>query len=538
MDEPKYDLILRNGNLLLGPQRLIVGDLAVQDGRIAAIVEAGTAPPEALGTAWRELDGRGRLVSPPFVESHLHLDSALTVGQPRWNQSGTLFEGIEIWRDRKAALTPEEVEERAIAALRQLAVRGVLFVRSHVDVTDPDLVALRSLISVRDRVADWMTLQLVAFPQDGLFGHPDHETLMEIALDLGVDAVGGIPHYEMTREDGTRSIRRLFRLAEQRDLLVDMHCDEIDDPNSRFLEVMAAEAIASGLGDRVTASHTCALGSYDNAYATKVMGFVARSGLQIVANPAINLVLQGRGDSYPKRRGLTRVKELWQMGINVALGQDCLQDPWYPLGTGSPLDGAYLAVHGCHMTGAAEIDACYDMVTWHGARVLQLPAYGLMVGGPADFVVLDAESRYEAIRTRALPRYVIARGRLLLETQPAQVQWHQHTSEVEAISRAIELALEAGAVRDDGLDDDELSSNDPRDGGLLRDPLGPPIAAPEPFPAQDDRPPARPERAIARPLSTDGPAPEVPPESSPPNPSPRRPRDRPRNYGSGRFWEP
>lgn len=568
MNEPNYDLILRNGNLLLGPHRTIVGDMAIRDGRIAAIVEAGEAPPEALGSAWQELDARGRLVSPPFVESHVHLDSALTVGQPRWNQSGTLFEGIDIWRDRKAALTPDDVAERSMAALRQMAARGTLVVRSHVDVTDPDLVALRALASLRDRVADWMTVQLVAFPQDGLFGHPDNEALLEASLDLGVDAIGGIPHYEMTREDGTRSIRRLFRLAEQRGLMVDMHCDEIDDPQSRFLEVMAAEAIASGLGDRVTASHACAMGSYENAYAMKLMGFLVRSGIQVVANPPVNLVLQGRGDSYPKRRGITRVKELWQAGVNVALGSDCLQDPWYPLGTGSALDAAHLAVHACHMTGAAEIDACYDMVTWHGARVLQLPDYGLMVGAPANVIVLDAESRYEAIRTRALPRYVIANGRLLLEHHPARLQWHQHGSEVEAISRAIELALDLpiAATPPDAESPSGSQTQDADDFNRAlpsgdRTPLPPltverPVARQEPTVARteilvpevldmDDQtlewmtapdPPAPDDDTPESFEPADGDAPAA--EPAPPAPQQPRPSTQPGRYGAGRFWNP
>lgn len=406
-------------------------DIAIADDRIVAIA------PHLSITANTELDASGQLVSEPFVESHIHLDSVLTAGEPRWNQSGTLFEGIDIWRDRKAALTIEEVKARAIKALKQQASHGVLFVRTHADVSEPKLTALKGLLAVREAVKDWMTLQIVAFPQDGLYGsnagsHSGSETvpisneaLMEEALKLGADAVGGIPHYELTREDGVRSVHRIFELAERYDRLIDVHCDEIDDPLSRFLEVMAACAIRSDLGDRVTASHTTAFGSYNDAYALKLMGTLKRSHINFIANPLINITLQGRTDTYPKRRGLTRVKELWQNGLNVSLGHDCIQDPWYSLGTGNLLAVADMAVHICQMTGQTEIDACYDMVTTGGAKTLNVTAeYGLEVGKPANLIVLDATSRYEAILKRATVRTVISKGRVLVETTPAQVTWH------------------------------------------------------------------------------------------------------------------
>jgi cytosine deaminase len=363
---------------------------------------------------------QGQLVSPPFVESHIHLDSALTAGEPRWNQSGTLFEGIEIWRERKQSLTLEDVKQRAIATLKQQARQGVLFVRTHADVSEASLTALQALLEVREAVEDWMTLQVVAFPQDGIYGNPKNEELMEEALKLGADVVGGIPHYELTREDGVRSVQRIFEWAQRYDRLIDVHCDEIDDDQSRFLEVVAACAIRTELGSRVTASHTTAFGSYNNAYACKLMGFLQRAQLNFIANPLINITLQGRTDTYPKRRGVTRVKELWQQGLNVSLGHDCIQDPWYSLGTGNMLDVAFMAVHVCQMTGMAEIDACYDMVTWHGAKTLHLGEnYGVEVGQPANLIVLAASDRYDAIRQRAAVRYVISQGRLLAETTAA-----------------------------------------------------------------------------------------------------------------------
>ncbi|WP_448596560.1 cytosine deaminase [Thermoleptolyngbya sp.] len=420
MSESASALLLRRGRLLHPDRPTEVVDIAIEDGIVAAI--APQLPPAAPHQT--ELDLHEQMVSPPFVESHIHLDSAMTVGEPRWNQSGTLFEGIEIWRERKQSLSQEDVTERAIATLKQQAQQGVLFVRSHADVSEPTLTALKGLLAAREAVKAWMTLQVVAFPQDGVYGSPKTETLMEEALLMGADVVGGIPHYELTREDGVQSIHKIFELAAQYDRLIDVHCDEIDDEQSRFLEVIVANAIRTGMGDRVTASHTTAFHSYNNAYAFKLMGFLQRTRINFVANPLINITLQGRADTYPKRRGVTRVKELWQQGHNVSLGHDCVQDPWYPLGTGNMLDVASMAVHVCQMTGVPEIDACYDMVTWNGAKTLHLEdQYGIAVGKPANLIVLDAGDRYDAIRRRATVRYVISQGKLIAQTEPPKPKW-------------------------------------------------------------------------------------------------------------------
>lgn len=415
---PKKSLLLRQGRLVHHPETVV--DIAVQAGAIAAI---GPNLSFEADEVW-ELEGQ--LVSPPFVESHIHLDSALTAGQPRWNQSGTLFEGIEIWRERKQSLTIEDVKERAIAALKLQAQQGVLFVRSHADVSEPNQIPLKALLEVREAVKDWMTLQVVAFPQDGVYSSPDNAERLETALKMGADAVGGIPHYELTREDGVKSIAYIFDLAERYGRLIDIHCDEIDDDQSRFLEVVAAEAIRRHIGDRVTASHTTAFGSYNNAYAFKLMGFLKRAQINFVANPLINLTLQGRTDTYPKRRGLTRVKEIWQNGLNISLGHDCIQDPWYSLGTGNLLEVASMAVHACQMTGRDELQACYDMITTHGAKTLKvLDQYGLEVGKPANLIVLNTDHPIAAIRDRATVRHVISQGRHLVNTTPPQVTWHQ-----------------------------------------------------------------------------------------------------------------
>lgn len=409
-------LLLRQGRLRDRPEQLV--DIAIHDGFITQI------GPDLGIAADTILDLQGQLVSPPFVESHIHLDSALTAGQPRWNESGTLFEGIEIWRERKQSLTLADVKERAIAALKLQASQGVLYVRSHADVSEPSLIPLKALLEVREAVKDWLTLQVVAFPQDGIYSAPGKAERLEEALKLGADAVGGIPHYELTREDGVQSVQYVFDLAEKYHCLIDIHCDEIDDDQSRFLEVVAAEALRRDMGSRVTASHTTAFGSYNNAYAFKLMGFLQRSRINFVANPLINLTLQGRADTYPKRRGLTRVKELWQNGLNVSLGHDCIQDPWYSLGTGNLLDVAAMAVHACQMTGRDELAACYEMVTTHGAQTLKLSdVYGIAVGKPANLIVLAAETAIEALYTKATVCHVIAQGQPLVKTTPAQVTW-------------------------------------------------------------------------------------------------------------------
>jgi cytosine/creatinine deaminase len=416
------DILLRQGRLVhtvgLVTEFPEVVDIGIHHGSIVEIAPQIDLPAALV------LDLQGQLVSPPFVESHIHLDSVMTAGEPRWNQSGTLFEGIEIWRERKQTLTIEDVKARALSALKQQASQGVLFVRTHADVSETQLIALQALLELREEVKDWLTLQVVAFPQDGIYGHPDQDARLETALKMGADAVGGIPHYELTRDDGVQSVHRIFELAQHYDRLIDIHCDEIDDEQSRFLEVVAACAIRTGLGSNVTASHTTAFGSYNNAYAQKLMGILERAQINLIANPLINITLQGRTDTYPKRRGVTRVKELWQQGLNVSLGHDCIQDPWYALGTGNMLDVAWMTVHVCQMTGRDEIAACYDMVTQSGAKTLNISdRYGISIGKPANLITLAATSPYEAIRQRSPVRHVIANGQLLCETSLLSTNW-------------------------------------------------------------------------------------------------------------------
>jgi cytosine/creatinine deaminase len=406
-----YELILRGARL--GDE---VVDVGIGDGRIERIAAR-------IGDrAGREVEAHGRFVSPPFIESHVHLDTTLTAGEPRWNESGTLFEGIQIWSERKRSLTHDDVVRRATQLLGWQAAQGVLHVRTHADVTDPEFKGLKALLEVKEKVRGWTDVQIVAFPQEGMLSYPRGVELMEEALTLGADLVGGIPHYEHTREMGVESVKESFRLAEKHDKPVDIHCDETDDPHSRFLEVMAAEAIRTGMGPRVTASHTTAFGSYDNAYAFKLMGFLSKADINFVANPLINITLQGRYDGYPKRRGITRVKELWHGGLNVSLGYDDIMDPWYPLGTGGMLQPAHMAVHACHMTSRKEVTACFDMVTENAARTLGLEDYGIAEGNPANLVLVDATDKWDAIRRLATTTLVVKGGEVIAQTRPPEAR--------------------------------------------------------------------------------------------------------------------
>jgi len=385
-------------------------DLGVHNGRLV----------EPAGDAERTIDLGGRLVTPPLVEPHIHLDAVLTVGQPRPNLSGSLFEGIAVWAERARDLSVEDVQTRVRQALRWQLANGVQHVRSHVDVCDPELRALRALVELREEVRGLIDLQLVAFPQQGILSYDGGEALMRKAVELGVDVVGAIPHYELTREDGVESVRLAFALADEHGLRVDIHCDETDDEHSRFVEVMAAETIRRGLSGRVTASHTTAMHSYNAAYAYRLINNIARAGLHMVTNPLDNAVLQGRFDTGPIRRGHTRVKQLLEAGVNVCVGHDSIMDPWYPLGYGDPLQAAFVLVHLGHMSGDAELRQLQDMITVNPAAALGLDDYGLRVGGPADLVVFDAPTFADALRLVA-PRYLVMRaGRVVAQTRPAQ----------------------------------------------------------------------------------------------------------------------
>jgi cytosine deaminase len=405
------DLIVRNATLPDGRSGL---DIAVVQGRIVGV------EPHIDGQAAATIDAAGQLLSPPFVDPHFHMDATLSLGLPRMNRSGTLLEGIALWGELKPLLTREAVIDRALRYCDLAVAQGLLAIRSHVDIGDPRLLAVDALLEVRDLVKPYIDLQLVAFPQDGYFRAPGAVALLTEALDRGIGIVGGIPHFERTTEAGTTSVEALFRLAADRGLPIDMHCDETDDPLSRHVETMAAEAKRYGMGGRVTASHTTSMHSMDNYYASKLIALIAESGMNVIANPLINITLQGRHDTYPKRRGLTRVPELLTAGVNVAFGQDCTMDPWYSLGSADMLEVAHMAVHVAQMTAPAAISRCFDAVTTYGAQVMGLDGYGIAPGCRADFVLLQARDTVEAVRLRATRLLVVRGGMVIARTPPRQ----------------------------------------------------------------------------------------------------------------------
>ena len=391
-------------------------DLIIENNTFKKIVEAGTSGFDNCET----IDLEGKLVSAPFIEPHIHLDTTLTAGQPRWNESGTLFEGIQRWSERKEFLTKEDVKERAKKALSWQIANGIGAVRTHVDTTDPTLVALEAMLEVKEEMKDFVDLQIVSFPQEGLISYRNGLELVEEAMKMGADVVGGIPHFEFTREDGVESIREIFKIAKKYDKLIDIHCDEIDDEQSRHIEVVARETIMNDYQGRVTASHTTAMGSYNDAYTYKLMRVLGLAEMNFVANPLVNIHLQGRFDTYPKRRGLTRVKELDQNGLNVCFGHDDIMDPWYPIGNGNILQVLHMGLHVSQLMGYSDIANGLRFVTENSAKALQLDTYGIKEGNPANFIVLNAKDGYHALRLQTEVLYSVRNGKIISKTKPRQ----------------------------------------------------------------------------------------------------------------------
>ncbi|WP_019242950.1 MULTISPECIES: cytosine deaminase [Bacillus] len=391
-------------------------DIIVENGRFSKIIEAGSSKYDNCEVT----DLKGKLVSAPFVEPHIHLDTTLTAGQPRWNESGTLFEGIQRWSERKEFLTKEDVKERAKKALTWQIANGIGHVRTHVDTTDSSLIALEAMLEVKEEMKQFVDLQIVAFPQEGIISFPNGLELLEEAMKMGADVVGGIPHFEFTRDDGVQSIRDLFKLAMKYDKSIDIHCDEIDDEQSRHLEVVARETIHNDYQGRVTASHTTAMGSYNDAYTYKLMRVLGLAQMNFVANPLVNIHLQGRFDTYPKRRGLTRVKELDQNGLNVCFGHDDIMDPWYPIGNGNMLQVLHMGLHASQLMGYSDIANSLRFVTNNSAKALELDEYGISEGNPANFIVLNATDGYHALRLQAEVLYSVRNGRVIAETTPKE----------------------------------------------------------------------------------------------------------------------
>ncbi|ANQ16955.1 cytosine deaminase [Vibrio natriegens] len=369
-----------------------------------------------------DIDAKGNLLCAPFVEPHIHLDAVLTAGEPNWNMSGTLFEGIERWSERKPMLSIDDVQTRVLKTVELLLENGIQHIRTHVDVTDPDLVALKAINALRPQLAPYIDLQIVAFPQEGILSYPNGTELMEKAIEHGADVIGGIPHFEYTREYGVQSVEWLMDLAEKHNKLVDVHCDEIDDEASRFLEVLATVALEKGMGERVTASHTTAMHSYNNAYCYKLFRLLKKSKINFISCPTESIHLQGRFDAYPKRRGITRVKEIRDAGMNICFAQDSIQDPWYSLGNGKLLRVLDSGLHSCHMMGYEDLSTALDLITDNGAKTLNIAEnYGIEVGKPANFIILEGQDDVDVIKRQGEVLYSVRKGEILIARLPASL---------------------------------------------------------------------------------------------------------------------
>ncbi|NNH64041.1 amidohydrolase family protein [Rhizobium laguerreae] len=403
------DLIVRNANLPDGRKGI---DIGIQSGKIIAV------EPNLQAQAGEEIDATDRLVSPPFVDPHFHMDATLSLGLPRMNVSGTLLEGIALWGELRPIVTKEELVDRALRYCDLAVTQGLLFIRSHVDTSDPRLVTVEAMIEVREKVAPYIDLQLVAFPQDGYYRSPGAIDAFNRALDMGVDIVGGIPHFERTMGEGTASVEALCRIAADRGLPVDIHCDETDDPLSRHIETLAAETIRFGLQGRVAGSHLTSMHSMDNYYVSKLIPLMAEAEINVIPNPLINIMLQGRHDTYPKRRGMTRVRELMDAGLNVSFGHDCVMDPWYSMGSGDMLEVGHMAIHVAQMAGIDDKKRIFDALTVNSAKTMGLAGYGLEKGCNADLVILQASDTLEALRLKPNRLAVIRRGKIIARSAP------------------------------------------------------------------------------------------------------------------------
>ncbi|WP_394125923.1 cytosine deaminase [Vibrio hepatarius] len=395
--------------------------ILIEDGQFKQILENDAD----IAFSGNILDAEGGLAVAPFCEPHIHLDTTQTAGEPNWNISGTLFEGIERWAERKEMLSIEDVKTRAKQTLKWQIANGIQHVRTHVDVSDPTLIALKAMIEVREEMKEWVDIQIVAFPQEGILSYPNGKELLEEAVKLGADVIGAIPHFEFTREYGVESLHYVFELARKYDRLIDVHCDEIDDEQSRFVETLAALAHKYEMGHKVTASHTTAMGSYNGAYASRLFRLLRMSGINFVANPLVNIHLQGRFDDYPKRRGMTRVKEMLNSGINVCFGHDDVFDPWYPLGTANMLQVLHMGLHVSQVMGYDQINNGLDLISENSARTLNIQdQHGIEEGKPGSLLILPAENGFDALRRQVPVRYSVRNGKVIAETQPATTQIH------------------------------------------------------------------------------------------------------------------
>ena len=399
-----FELLVKNATLPDGRTGI---DIGCSKGKIVALENGISA--EAKDT----IDAKGWLVAPPFVDPHFHMDATLSLGNPRMNVSGTLLEGIALWGELKKLQSIEDIVERALKYCDLATSMGIGAIRSHVDTCDDELKGVQALLEVRKQVKDYIDLQLVAFPQDGVLRDPTALENTIRALDMGVDIVGGIPHFERTMQQGADSVKLLCELAAERGLMVDMHCDESDDPLSRHIETLAYETKRLGLQGRVAGSHLTSMHPMDNYYVSKLIPLIVESEVHAIPNPLINIMLQGRHDTYPKRRGQTRVRELRDAGITVGFGSDCVMDPWYSLGRADMLDVAFMGLHVGQLSSREDMEWCFQAVTENSAKIMGLDGYGIAVGCNANFNILQAQNSIEAVRLRAHRINIIRQGRVI-----------------------------------------------------------------------------------------------------------------------------
>ncbi|WP_235973265.1 amidohydrolase family protein [Niallia circulans] len=408
------DLVLKNAQL---PFKENPTNIGIKDGKIHSISSSNLMGKE-------EMDLEGNVLLPPFVEMHTHLDTVLTAGEPRFNQSGTLGEAIDIWSVRKQLLTKEDVKNRAFKALKMLMEYGVLYVRAAVDISDSDLTALHAIMELREELKSFLSLQIIAFPQNGIISCLENQERLEKAILLGADAVSAVPHLENTREEGIQSLEFAFSLAKKYEKEIHIFCDEVDDEHSRFLEVVASLTMQGEMEGKVTASHANALLYYSDTYANKVMSLVKKAQVTIVCCPLVNTTMQGRTDAHPKGRGITRLKELAEYGVNVCIAHDDIQTPFYPFGNGNILQAAHMALHLAHMTGREELKQIVNMITINGARAYSIKdKYGIEVGKEANFACFSVKDVYEIFFKQPKCRYLFRKGALVVETVPERTSW-------------------------------------------------------------------------------------------------------------------
>ena len=410
-----FDFLVKNAALPDGRKGI---DIACKDGLITTVGKNISA--ESKET----IDASGWLLAPPFIDPHFHMDATLSLGTPRLNKSGTLLEGISLWGELKSVQTVDDVIARSLKYCDLAVSMGIGAIRTHVDTCDDELKGVQALLEVKNQVKDYLELQLVAFPQDGLYRDPSALENTIRALDMGVDIVGGIPHFERTMSEGARSITTLCQIAAERGLLVDMHCDETDDPMSRHIETLAYETQRLGLQGRVAGSHLTSMHSMDNYYVSKLIPLIVESGVHVLPNPLINIMLQGRHDSYPKRRGQTRVRELRDSGALIGFGSDCVMDPWYSLGKADMLDVAFMGLHVGQLSSREDMAWCFEAITSNSATIMHLEDYGISVGSKANFNLLQAKNTIEAIRLRAHRLAVIRNGKLIAGNNPLNTELH------------------------------------------------------------------------------------------------------------------